>query len=389
MTAPPARPSETLRAPAIRLWTLAFAVALLVAGLGVVAGTPGPTTAGEDVARLPLGAEEAAAATPPGGPVAPQEAAGVSAEEEPADNAPAAAPPVEGVSQPPPPAPPAPPSPPALAPGEVERIPLVGVEPRLATFSGLSTWVDLYDTEISPESQARRAAAGGVQTIFVQTARFNSPADIHDPGRLARLIEAAHDLGLYVMTWYIPDHLNEVTDLRRAQAAIEFTTPRGDRPDAFGLDIEMESLPDIAERNQRLLRLSAALREWAGPDYPMAAIVLPPLQLDLRPSWWPAFPWAELRPYYDVFVPMSYSSFRGTDAGTTYNWNFRNIIETRLRTGDPNLPIHMAGGIADRLPAVDAYVEALRDGKVLGGGLYDLHTTPAQAWPRLRALRAE
>ncbi|HVM00472.1 MAG TPA: hypothetical protein VM324_14355, partial [Egibacteraceae bacterium] len=297
--------------------------------------------------------------------------------------------PVEVVPPAPPPPPPPPPAPPALPPGEVERIPLVPVEPRLAAFSGLSTWVDLYDVDLAPEAQALAAAAGGAQAIFVQTARFNSPTDIHDPDRLARLIEAAHDLGLLVMTWYIPDHLDHAKDLRRSQAAITFATPRGDRADAFGLDIEMESVRDIAERNHRLLQLSSELRAWAGPTYPMAAIVLPPLQLDLRMSWWPGFPWAELRPHYDVFIPMSYSSFRGTDPGTTFNWNFQNIVETRLRTGDPNLPIHMAGGIADRLPHVDAFVHALREGKVLGGGLYDLHTTLPSAWPRLRALRAE
>lgn len=282
-----------------------------------------------------------------------------------------------------------PPEPKPAGPPEVERIPLVAAEPRLAAFRGLSTWVDLHDIELEPEAQVQRAAAGGVQTIFVQTARFNSPADIHDPGRLGRLIEAAHDRGMQVMAWYIPDFVDPVRDLRRSQAAISFRTPRGDKADAFGLDIEVEHMPDIATRNRRLVALSNDLRQWVGPDYPMAAIVLPPLQLDLRPSWWPNFPWTDIRPYYDVFVPMSYSSFRSTDAGTTYDWNFRNIIETRRRAGDPNLPIHMAGGIADRLPHVDRFVAALADGKILGGGLYDLHTTRPDAWPRLRALRAD
>lgn len=349
------------------VWALLLSLALLASGLSVLANRaeagarPGDPVATLDLgsAELPLPRRLTELVDPPAAPV----------EEGPPDT-------------------PAP-APAELAPGEVERIPLVGLEPRLAAFTGLSTWVDLYDVEISPEEQAARAAAGGAQAIFVQTARFNSPADIHEPHRLGRLIEAAHDLGLKVMTWYLPDHLVLADDLRRSQAAITFTSPRGDRPDAFGLDIEMEKLPDVAERSRRLLALSAELRAWAGPDYPMAAIVLPPLQLDLRPSWWPAFPWAELRPHFDVFIPMSYSSFRGTDADITYTWNLGNILETRVRTGDPNLPIHMAGGIADRLPHVDAFVAALRDGNVVGGGLYDLHTTRPEAWPRLRALRAE
>lgn len=366
-----------LGARELRLWALVLSIVLLASGVAVAATRSGATVAaGDDLTVLDAGGVRPALDA--------VDEVVEQAEEVLADPAPQ-----EPAPAPDPPAPETPPSAAAPAPGEVERIPLVPAEPRLAAFAGLSTWVDLYDIEISPESQAQRAAAGGAQTILVQTARFNSPADIHDPWRLGRLIETAHDLGLQVMTWYIPDHLDHGKDLRRSKAAIEFTSPRGDRPDAFGLDIEVEDVRDIAERNRRLLQLSAELREWAGPDYPMAAIVLPPLQLDLRPSWWPNFPWAELRPYYDVFVPMSYSSFRGTDAATTYRWNFDNIVRIRQLTGDPNLPIHMAGGIADRLPHVDEFVAALRDGKVLGGGLYDLHTTRPDAWPRLRALRAE
>lgn len=291
--------------------------------------------------------------------------------------------PVQVPVEPPPPAPVQP-----AAPTE-PRIKLVRAPEKLAAYAGLSTWVDLWDTALSPERQAELAAAGGAQTIFVQSARFNSPGDIHDRDRLGRLIDTAKRFGLKVMVWYIPDFLDPAKDLRRSQAAINFTTPNGNRADSFGLDIEMEKLTDVAERSRRLIALSQQLRAWVGPDYPMSAIVLPPLQLDLRPSWWPNFPWKEIAPYYDVWVPMSYSSFRGQDAETTYRWNLLNILETRARVGDPNLPIHMAGGIADNLPHVDAFARAVQDGLSIGGGLYDLHTTRPDAWPALRTMRAE
>jgi hypothetical protein len=257
----------------------------------------------------------------------------------------------------------------------------------LDTFRGLSTWVDLHDTSATPEAQAAAAAAGGAQSIFVQSARHDSPKPIHDPERLAALIEAAHDHGLKVMVWYLPGFTNPAKDLRRSKIAINFTTPRGDRPDAFGLDIEVEANPDIAQRTERLLTLSKELWEWAGADYPLAAIVLPPKQLELRKDSWPDFPYAELTSYYDVFVPMSYSSFRGTDAQTTRVWNLQNINLTREHAGDPQLPIHLAGGIADNLPNVDAFVQAAEQGNVLGAGLYDLHTTKDSAWSTLQQLR--
>jgi hypothetical protein len=270
---------------------------------------------------------------------------------------------------------------------EPDRVALIPAPQRLSAFAGLSTWIDVYDVEWTPQEQVHVAHLAGVDTIFVQSARYASEHDIDDAARLGALIDAAHERGIKVMTWYIPDFLDPQRDLRRSQAAIAFTSPQGNRPDAFGLDIELDAEPDIAVRNQRLLELSAALRAWTGPDYPMAAIVLPPLQLDLNGTWWPGFPYAELRPYYDVYIPMSYSSYRGTDAEKTYSWNLENILQTRVRAGDPDLPIHMAGGIADNLPEVGAYVQAVADGRVLGAGLYDLHTTRSSAWGPLQALR--
>lgn len=269
------------------------------------------------------------------------------------------------------------------------EVALPPVDPTLRPFAGLSTWIDIYDTDLTPAEQVDRAAAGGVELIFVQSARHKSPTDIQDPVRLGQVLELAHDRGMLVMVWYVPDFVREARDYRRSQAAIAFVSPRGDRPDAFGLDIEIEDQRNVALRSERLLKLSAALREWAGPDYPMAAVVLPPLQLDLRPSWWPDFPYAELRPYYNVYIPMSYSSFRGTDAKTTYDWNVNNVVEMRARAGDPALPVHLAGGIADNFPEVGAFVRAVRDAGAIGGGLYDLHTTHPDAWAILRALRAQ
>ena len=263
------------------------------------------------------------------------------------------------------------------------------VDPKLRPFTGLSTWIDIYDIDLTPQEQIARAAAGGVQLIFVQSARHKSKTDIDDAARLGQVIELAHDQGMLVMVWYVPDFVRNARDLRRARTAIAFQSPRGDRADAFGLDIEIEDQSDVSKRTANLLELSRALRDWAGADYPMAAVVLPPLQLELRPGWWPQFPWSQLRQYYDVFVPMSYSSYRGTDKRTTYRWNVANVQEMRSLVGDPTLPVHIAGGIADNFPQVGTFVQAVRDVDALGGGLYDLHTTHPDAWEILRGLRAK
>ena len=274
----------------------------------------------------------------------------------------------------------------------------VGTKPRaappapgegLVAFEGLSTWIDTYDTGLTPAQQVDIAAGSGVDTIFVQASRESTDGLIHDPERLAAVIERAHDRGLQVMVWTIPTFTDVRLDRDRAQAAMAFVTPRGDRPDAFGLDIEVDRLATVAGRTVRLLTLSAQLREWAGPDYPMAAIVLPPRQLEINTVWWPGFPYAELAEHYDVFVPMSYSSYRGTDAATTFSWNHDNVVRTRELVGQADLPVHLAGGIADRLPDVDAFVRAALATDVIGAGLYDLHTTRPEAWAALAPLRRD
>ena len=352
--------------PRGRLRTVGIAVA-------VVALAGGMAAAVRPLVRPELPAPAAPVTAPPADPVAP------ASEPPPTEAVLLTEPPVV-----PPAAEPAPAAP--QAPPEPAEAPVADV---LRPFLGLSTWIDIYDVELTPQQQVARAAAGGAELVFVQSARHKSPTDIHDPARLAQVIDLAHDAGMRVMVWYVPDFVRPARDLRRSQAAIAFTTPRGDRADAFGLDIEIEDLADTVERSRRLVTLSQRLRRWVGPDYPMAAVVLPPLQLDLRPGWWPNFPYAELRSYYDVYIPMSYSSFRGTDAKTTYEWNLGNVVEMRRRANDPSLPVHLAGGIADNLPQVGVFVRAVRDSDSIGGGLYDLHTTHPDAWRLLRRLRAQ
>ena len=259
----------------------------------------------------------------------------------------------------------------------------------LASYRGLSSWIDTYDTELTPDEQVAAAAAGGVQTLFVQSSRQSTEGLIHDPARLARTIELAHDAGIDVVLWSIPDLEDLDLDRARALAAIEFTTSRGDTADGFGLDIEIDAIDFVPVRNRRLLQLSAELRAHVGPRYPMSAIVLPPRQLELNTEWWPGFPYAELAEHYDVFVPMSYSSYRGADAVITHEWNRDNVLLVRRLAGDPELPVHLAGGIADALPEVAAFVQAAVDSGALGAGLYDLHTTRPEAWPVLRELRVE
>ena len=77
-------------------------------------------------------------------------------------------------------------------------------------------------------------------------------------------------------------------------------------------------------------------------------------------------------------------AMKGFDA--TYGYVTRALRLLRAQTGNPDLQIHVAGGVADRMSADDlaGFVAAVEDdGATIGISLYDWMTTPARAWKAL------
>ena len=104
---------------------------------------------------------------------------------------------------------------------------------------------------------------------------------------------------------------------------------------------------------------------------------------------WPKFPWAELADSADAFAPMIYTggALKGFDA--TYGYVTRALRLLRTNTGNPDIPIHVAGGVANRLGLEElaGFVAAVEDdGGTIGVSLYDWMTTPPRAWKALAPL---
>ncbi len=256
-----------------------------------------------------------------------------------------------------------------------------------SVFAGLGTWVDIYDGYYaSPETTAARIAARGVRTVFAETANDRSSADIVKPGPLGRFVDALHARGVAVVAWYLPGFDKPARDLRRTRAMLRFRTPSGDGFDAVALDIESTRLKNVGLRTRRLLALSRTLRSEAG-EIPIAAITYPPRALERHAGWWPRFPWVELGRLVDAFVPMAYTGggFRGYDA--TYGYVARSLRQVRALVGS-DVPMHAAGGVADRMDAEElkAFADAVSDTGATGWSLYDYATTLPRGWTALRLL---
>ena len=148
-------------------------------------------------------------------------------------------------------------------------------------------------------------------------------------------------------------------------------------------------MPDVAERNQRLIELSKRLRDQLGPDRAIGAAVLPPVQIELiNPAYWPTFPWKDIAPYYDVWLPMTYWSVRNPDSGWKdgYRYVVESVRRLRLDLGQPNALVHPIGGIGNEIGESDVrdYLRALTDSDAVGGSIYDYRTMSAGQWGVLR-----
>lgn len=261
--------------------------------------------------------------------------------------------------------------------------------PELAAYGGLATWIDIYDPKAwaAPEATIAAIAGRGVRTVFVETGNYHQSVDLVRPAGLGRLIEAAHAAGLRIVAWYLPSFQRVPLDLRRALAAIRFRSPAGDVFDSFALDIESSLVKPASRRTARLLALSRDIRAAAGPGYPLGAVIPSPRGMELKPAYWPGFPFKRLATLYDVFVPMAYYTYHVHGAQAVHDDVARTISLLREKTGDPDVPIHVIGGLAggSKIADVRGYLRAVADCRPLGFGLYDYFSTKPAAWRLLGA----
>jgi hypothetical protein len=257
-------------------------------------------------------------------------------------------------------------------------------------YAGLGTWVDAFDFDpayrdagtpaaVEPEHVDAMAVAG-VRTLFVQAARLDerSPDGLTDRALLAQLLVRAHQRGMRVVGWYLPRFGNVDADLERLEAIRDFEV-LGHRFDGVAVDIEYtRDVPEHDERSRRLVELTERFRAVSGDDA-LGAIVLPPVQLEVvNTELWPQFPWRELRGHYDVWLPMSYWTFRSETSGYNDGFAYNEESTRRLRRnlGDEDARVHGIGGIGDLATGDDlrAFARSIEETSALGGSIYDWAT---------------
>ena len=257
-------------------------------------------------------------------------------------------------------------------------------------YAGPGAWVDIYSPRelARPEATVAALHARGVRTLYLETANHRRRRSqlIVWPRATERFLDAAHARGMNVVAWYLPGFRDLDADYDRALAAIEFETRAGERFDGFALDIEATVVRSIPRRNARVLALSRRLRAAVGPGELLAAIVPDALSTTCRGCLWPGFPYRSVARYYDVFLPMLYSTLRGRGAAFAGAYTRANIDHIRRRTGRPAIPVHPIGGLADPLTGAEAraVVAAAAARRATGVSFYNVRLSGPEEWTALR-----
>ncbi|HET7928848.1 MAG TPA: hypothetical protein VFM40_04780 [Actinomycetota bacterium] len=264
--------------------------------------------------------------------------------------------------------------------------------PATGPYEGLGTWIDIYDTDVweHPVHAVRSMAAHGIRTIYLQSSNYHRNRPFVHPEGVAAILDAAHRRRLGVVAWYLPGFRDLALDLHRVVRTIRFETRGGNGFDAFALDIESAEVRLPSLRTARLLRMSAAIRRAAGAGYPLGAIVVSPDRLvRTDPYFWPGFPWRELAETYDVFLPMTYYTYRVHGPRAAARYTARSVQVIRRQTAGLRVPIHVVGGISFDAtgPETRGFVDTVLERGVIGGSYYTFSGITSDQWKALSALR--
>jgi len=261
----------------------------------------------------------------------------------------------------------------------------------------MGTWVDVFDwsptyAKGQPVKLAPTAvdamADQGVQVLYIQTTRadYAGPGDIVDPAVLNQWLVRARARRITVVAWYLPTLTDVGADLRRLQATARLPVA------GIGVDIESRAVTDPDDRSNRLVELSRLARTALG-NRPLSAITLPNVVTDvINLNYWPRFPWAAIKPFYDAWQPMGYWTNRQADSPyrNAELYTRENVVRLRAKLGDPAAVVSPIGGIGDRTTTadVDGFLKAARETKAIGASLYDWGSQSATSYGQMKAARA-
>src|SRR6202035_4274076 len=120
---------------------------------------------------------------------------------------------------------------------------------------------------------------------------------------------------------------------------------------------------------------------------PIGAIVYPAVQLEvLNRTLWPRFPYQSLARSVDVWLPMTYWTFRTGAYRDAFRYTDESVARLRADLHDSAARVAPVGGLAELATTADyeAFGRAVRADHAIGRSVFDATTTSSTAWEYLR-----
>src|SRR3989344_822110 len=135
---------------------------------------------------------------------------------------------------------------------------------------GKGIWLNIWNYPENPEMYCEQLKSKGIDTIYLQISRSNTPA-IKNPASLNKIIKSAHSRNIKVIGWIYSFLKDPISDAQKFLQAVFYRTPGGDSLDGMAADIEEVT-------NSRSIETFAkAIRKSVGPKYPLIAITFSPV----------------------------------------------------------------------------------------------------------------
>ena len=233
--------------------------------------------------------------------------------------------------------------------------------------SGKGIWVNIWNYPANPDMYCETMKAKGIDTIYLQIARSNTPA-IYNPEKLNSILTAAHKRKLKVIGWTYVFLKDPIGDAKKFLKAVLYKSPTGETLDGMAADIEEVTNPKVIEK------FSTYVRRAVGKDYPLIAITFSPVFRRGDPK---NYAWKTIANNFDIIAPMTYwhALKKHQSEKGAYTFTAETISKIKQYTGNKDIPIHLIGdGQKTSSSEIKGFLKAAEDHGISAGvSLYPMH----------------
>ena len=245
--------------------------------------------------------------------------------------------------------------------------PIKSIAKSLVT-DGKGIWLNLWNYPVNPEIFCEQLKSKGIDTIYLQISRSNTPA-IKDPAKLNKIISSAHSRDIKVIGWTYSFLKTPLSDAQKFIQAAKYKTPSGESLDGTAADIEEVTNPQAIET------FAKAVRKSLGPKYPLIAITFSPVLKRAHPNH---YAWKTIANNFDIIAPMTYwhGFVKYRSEKGAYDYTAQTISKLKEYTQKKDIQIHLIGdGQKTSSAEIKGFLKAASDHNVNAGvSLYPWYT---------------